>query len=178
MQTDQLERHNFFARGFLFLIVIVVLFSGCREAAMTPDAAPVRLPVKMVWAGNQCGGHSPVPSAQWIDGPEALEAARFQRSVVRSALERDPMDWTRFGLVWIGMGQKPTGGFGLGLMASEAVVRQGVAVVTVQWRRPPKGAYVTQMITSPCMAVKLPRGDYQEIVIEDQVGRVRARVGL
>ena len=161
----------------VYIIVPVVLSGGCRTSA-GPEAAPVNLPVKMVWAGHQCGGPSPAPSVQWIGGPQKLDAAPFQRSAARVAVERVSMDWTRYGLVWIRMGRKPTGGFGLRLAVSEAVVRQGVAVVTVQWREPPQGAYVTQMIPSPCMLLKLPRGDYKEVVIENRAGRVHVRAAV
>ncbi len=156
-------------------LITVTLLTGvsCRTGT-GQTAATQHVPVKMVWAGHHGGGPNPASSVQWIDRPETLESGAFQRGPFHAIMGRSEMDWGRYGLVWIRMGQKPTGGYGLRLASAEAMVTKRTVVLTVRWREPPKGAFVTQMITSPCMALKIPRGDYNEIVIKDQDGRVRA----
>ncbi len=176
MNSVHLRRKPIWAPWLIRLCVTVVLVAGCRETASAPAAEPIALPLTMVVAGHQCGGPSPAPSVQWIDGPDALNTAGSRNDEIEAFVSRSPIDWSRYGLVWIRMGQKPTGGFGLRLASSEALAEHGAAIVKVQWLEPRKGDYVTQMITSPCMLLKLPRSGFKEIAVVDQSGRSRARV--
>ncbi len=158
---------------WILILTGLLLLAGCRETAMAPP--PVHLPVRLVWAGHQCGGPAPGASAYWIDGSADLQRKVLSRPAVQAALAGGSMDWAREGLLWVRMGRKPTGGFGLDPASSEAVVAQGIARVTVQWREPPPGAFVTQAITSPCLLLQLPRNDFHQVEVRDPSGRVRAR---
>ena len=85
------------------------------------------------------------------------------------------IEWDTHGLVLIHMGQKSTGGYGLELLRRRALLKGGTAYVRINWKQPPAKAIVTMMITSPCLLVKIQRGDYNSVAIIDQSGRQRAQ---
>jgi hypothetical protein len=48
----------------------------------------------------------------------------------------------------------------------------------VSWVDPPKGAILPQIITSPCLAIILPKGPYSQIQLLDQDGNKRLQLGI
>jgi hypothetical protein len=59
-----------------------------------------------------------------------------------------------------------------------ATVNDGEALIRLRWIEPAPGAIITQILTSPCLIVSLPKGDYGRIVITDETGKVRKKVYL
>ena len=76
------------------------------------------------------------------------------------------------------MGQKPTGGYGLELNREFAVISDDAAVLQVSWIDPPKGAILPQIITSPCLAIILPKGPYSKIQLLDQDAHQRLQLRI
>jgi hypothetical protein len=74
------------------------------------------------------------------------------------------------------MGQKPTGGYGLAMSEEVAYVSNGTAVLRLSWIEPSQGAILPQVITSPCILIKLPSDSYWRIHVLDQHGHLRAQV--
>ena len=88
------------------------------------------------------------------------------------------VDFAREGVLLVAMGQKPTGGYGLDLNREFAVVSDDMAVLSVSWIDPPKGAILPQIITSPCLAIILPLGSYSQIHLLDQDEQLRLKLRL
>ena len=76
------------------------------------------------------------------------------------------------------MGQKPTGGYGLELNRGFAIISDDTAVLSVSWNEPPKGAILPQIITSPCLALILPKGPYSQIHLFDQDAHLRLQLRI
>jgi hypothetical protein len=76
------------------------------------------------------------------------------------------------------MGQKPTGGYGLELNREFAVITEDTAVLRASWIDPPKGAILPQIITSPCLALILPKGPYSKIQLLDQEAYPRLQLRI
>jgi len=71
------------------------------------------------------------------------------------------------------MGQRHTGGYGIAV-SGDAVQVEGTLKLYATFFSPAKGAMTTQMITSPCVLVALPGGNYDAVEVYDQTGAVRA----
>jgi hypothetical protein len=76
------------------------------------------------------------------------------------------------------MGQKPTGGYGLELAEPHATLSDGEALIRLRWIEPAPGSIVTQILTSPCLIISLPKGAYEKITITDENGDVRETISL
>lgn len=152
---------------WLMIVGAGFLAVGCRPMA---TAAPEerRIPVSVLYGGVHCGAGQQAFRATWIDRPDGV--AR------QGAVPGIQWESEKEGALWLEMGVKPTGGYALELDDPEAVVRGGVAVVSVRWRTPDPNAFVTQALTSPCLVVKLPKAGVKTIHIQDQDGALRATV--
>lgn len=73
----------------------------------------------------------------------------------------------------IEMGQRHTGGYGIAV-SREAREVNGVLQVYTTYFAPPADAMAIQMISSPCVLVRLPNALYDAIEIYDQDGELRA----
>lgn len=124
----------------------------------------------------QCGREFPTSAATWIDNSVDLDTAyqRISRIAIETLVEVPAVDFERDGVLLVEMGQRGTAGYGVDL-ASEQVRRTGdTAQVIVRWTEPRPDAVLPSMITSPCVFIVLPRGDYKRIQVIDEQGRVRA----
>jgi len=57
-------------------------------------------------------------------------------------------------------------------------VRDGVAVVRTRWSAPAPGMLSAQVVTSPCVLIKLSKGDFAAIQVVDQNDQPRARLSV
>jgi hypothetical protein len=81
-------------------------------------------------------------------------------------------------VVSIQMGQKPTGGYGIELVEPYATLNDGEALIRLRWIEPAPGSIVTQILTSPCLIISLPKNAYEKITITDENGNVRETISL
>jgi hypothetical protein len=72
------------------------------------------------------------------------------------------------------MGQRPTGGYALGLQDPTVAIANRVGTVVVRFQEPAPGAMVPQVLTSPCLLLKLPKDDLREVRVVDPTGLLRA----
>jgi hypothetical protein len=63
-------------------------------------------------------------------------------------------------------------------MRPQAGVKKGRATVNLNWIEPSPSAITTQVITHPCLLLEIKRGEYQSLIVVDQTGQLRARVGF
>lgn len=85
------------------------------------------------------------------------------------------LDAGRYALVE--MGRHSTGGYGIAV-SSEARRSGSTLELNATFFTPAPDAMVTQMLTSPCVLVRLPVGDYSQLRLLDQDGRARAELDL
>jgi hypothetical protein len=163
----------------LFFSAAMIL-CGCTAVASPADQDMAKLPVEKIWAGNQSSHTTAQSKALYVSDADRLNSlARANPNRAATAIVgQRRVNWRREAVVWLYMGQKTSGGYSLGLATSEATVTHGIAVITVQWREPSPGAIVTQQLTSPCLVLILPKGNYDKIEIKDETGRVRSRLAL
>ena len=132
--------------------------------------------IEVIYSSQQCGRDKPSPNAAWIDNQEQLEASIKQ--IQRGVLGGDPInlprpDFQNEMALLVEMGQKPTAGYQLELIDSGLYISQNQAYVTLNWVVPPKDRVLAQVISSPCLLLKMKRGDYKTIRVQDNAGVVR-----
>jgi hypothetical protein len=71
------------------------------------------------------------------------------------------------------MGIQKSGGYSLDLAEEASTVKDKTATIHVSWIQPEEGAFVTQALTSPCLLLKIEKGDYHTIQVKDQFGNIR-----
>ena len=167
----------------LQLKLLLLLYCGLCACMHTPavDGAEGKpIPVRILYQDALCGGNRPTPSVTLVAGSDQLK--RILSAVKGRMIGPSPpaplVDFDAEHVVDIQMGQKLTGGYGIELVEPHATLNDGEALIRLRWIEPAPGAIVTQILTSPCLIISLPKGAYEEIAITDENGNVREKVSL
>lgn len=145
--------------------------SCAQPDAQTPRGA--HQPDEVLYRDSQCGGNIAKPAAVWINDQQAL--TRFAEAHFLNPSKPLPtVNFPNEGVLFIAMGQRPTAGYGLGFSGNSTRIDGNTLEVTVFWQEPPPGYRLAQVVTSPCLMLKLPAGNFQRIRVLDQNGKVRA----
>ncbi len=148
-------------------------FALLLTACSTPGgwlkgAEPLR--VEEVGSSSTCGVEASETTLQWFGNAAAVAAWQSQQG-----LSLLPGDGAPGSYVLISMGQRSSGGYGV-TVSREAVVRDGRVQLQATFVAPGAGRMAIQMITSPCVLVRLPQGSWAGVDVRDQTGRLRASV--
>jgi hypothetical protein len=148
--------------------------TATESPATSSTAKPASVPVGIIYRNQQCNLMQ--AQARWVEEQPAYEALfkDLLKSYIRSQTEKPPaVDFTQYGVLLVAMGQKNTGGYAVDLASGDAKVGNGVLQVSVHWQEPRRGMMVTQALTSPCLLLKIPKAQFQNIEVKDQSGTVR-----
>lgn len=130
-------------------VVSVLLFAGCAATVSrseTSEGAPL---ARQVTQSDHCGLTAPgVVYVERYDQLERLSRLPAQ-NLALDALAN--VDFEREHLVLVGLGQKPTGGYGVTLDSS--AINDDVLELAVNVRQPSAGVMVTQALTTPCAVI-------------------------
>ena len=162
------------------LLWILIFPNGCVGSDSHSKERPT-LKIRLLYKGDQCHLNRLNPHLVWIEDPDQFEKTytRLTRHTIGAQQNlSSQIDFSREGILIVTMGQKPTGGYGLELKRESAVISDDTAVLTVSWIEPPKGAILPQIITSPCLAVILPKGPYSKIQLLDQDAHQRLKLHI
>jgi len=168
-----------------YFIIAVLLFmslftNGCvGNDSHSKEKPPLK--VRLLFKGDQCTTDRLNPHAIWIENPDQFKqtVARLTKHTIGAQPDLSSrVDFSREGIVIVAMGQKPTGGYRLELNRESAVITDDAAVLRVTWIDPPKDAILPQIITSPCLAIILPKGPYSQIHLLDQDARLRLQLPI
>ena len=173
------------------LLVLIALLSlpSCASKPVTSNSQP--LPAEALLKSPHCGATTHSTAAIWISDLQSLEqqSSGFTSSRVtgkddlRDQLdlaEASPLsaalnqvDFANYGVLLVSMGRQPTAGYGLGFESGSAQLKDGTLEVTLSWAQPMPGYFVAQMLTSPCVLLKLPALRFRKIRVLDQKGQLR-----
>jgi hypothetical protein len=162
------------ARSFMAAAVAATMIGSCRGSSVAEELiTPVR-----VFKSTDCAGFAEA-GALWIETEARWQEIFARMTSQRTTRTSPPMvDFTRERVLVMAMGRRMTGGFEIEAAAQPATVTDSVLTIDIEWREPAPDAFLTQALTSPCVAVKLPNGAYRTIEVIDQAGNVRAEVTL
>lgn len=130
-------------------LVTGFLLNACTtKYSSTADGAPL---ARQITASDQCGvGSQGLSYLESRDDLSRLEDWSMQNLSMKPLNE---LDFNREHVLIVGMGQKPTGGFGLTLASSQ--IKDDVFRLTMFLRRPPADAVVSQALTTPCAVLAI-----------------------
>jgi len=144
--------------SFLALMAALILAACTTQLSETADGAPL---ARQITASDQCGIGS--EGLAYVSDEDDL--ARLGEWSMQN-LSMKPiraLDFDREHILVIGLGQKPTGGYGLTLANSRIV--GDTLKITVILRRPPADAMVTQVLTTPCAVMAVTPRHWDKIEV-------------
>jgi hypothetical protein len=155
-------------------LAAAVLSTAC--ASQRPRG-PASVTAAVLRAGTQCGGDVTGPSARWISTEGVLRAAMGAGGAF--GVEADlPVDFRKEGVLAVYMGQRPTAGFRLALHDPTVAIADGVGKVVVRFEEPEPGAMVAQVLTSPCLLLRMPKQGIRQLRVVDPAGTLRASANV
>jgi len=150
-------------------------------AAPELSASKTTLPVEVLTVGGQCFPAPETWTATWISSPKQLREtiSRCRATRIGADQEETPsVDFDRFGVLAVEMGERRSAGYGFDVGKVTAFVEKRTATVNLVHRRPPPGAVTAQMMTSPFLLIRMPLGSYNSIRVMDQEGRLLAEIAI
>lgn len=158
------------------VVCIWLCLSGCNtQPVSTPP-----LTAALLAAGAHCAHADASGKAVWLDNSaELLEAYAVldkQRLGAPAPGPRPEIDFAHYGAVAVFMGRKPSAGYGLSLADPTVSMENNAAELRLKFETPAPGSLTAQMITSPCILVRLPKAGYSTVRIVDQHGKPRFRL--
>lgn len=139
------------------LALALTLVAGCAaNRSATADGAPL---ARQVTESDHCGLTAPglvyVSNARELDELASLPSGNLALNKLRV------IDFEQEHLVLVGLGQKPTGGYGLTLESANIV--DDVLELVVTARQPAEDAMVTQALTTPCTVIAISPNDWEQL---------------
>lgn len=158
---------------YMAIFSAAMVVAACGGLAVNSASRVRAVPLH---ASAQCGSPNDRPIATWI-----TDEAHFRHAYISSyegtlglkPPEPPAVDFHREAVLLLEMGQQPTAGYRVGLAEKPIRIEQGVAVVPVVWTEPAHGSIQAQVLTSPCVMIKLERADYGRVRVVDQNRQAR-----
>ena len=114
---------------------------------------------------------------QWRDIIAAIPKIELMEIPTQPVVVPD-VDFARYGVLLIRIGEKPNGGYGLTLTADEATIENREARIPVRLSEPEPGFLYTQAIVYPHLVIKMEKGAFDGIAVVDQNGSVKMRLSV
>ncbi|MBQ0744993.1 MAG: protease complex subunit PrcB family protein [Marinobacter sp.] len=152
---------------------LVQLVAGCvlLVACAAPDTVDDKLSVPMarqVTQSAHCGLTG--PGLAYVRTPERLQQLLELPAQNMAIQQLRQVDMAKEHLVFVTLGEKPTGGHSVSLASAEMENNDNTLRLVMAVRAPAPGTMVSQAITSPCTVVAVPTTGWLEI----RVSGVRA----
>lgn len=163
----------------LAAILLIPTLIGCQAINANNETRDT-VNVETLYSSLSCGGSShQEPSPSWLESQEQLNLTweNLQSNLLGGKRPVAPqVDFATHNVLLIRMGMQKSGGYRLELTKKTAIIEDHTAIIHINWIEPDEGAFVTQVITSPCLLLKLERGNYRTIHVKDQFGKLRTSV--
>ncbi len=170
MKIKQLSNKSIWLWILTFTCFSLPSLSGCGATRQSESDNPT-LTIEVLYADTQGVNTSPEPSAIWINSMEELGYLYAGFETLRLSAAATPVpeiDFNRFRVLLVEMGQKPTGGFSVNLNEHLSHISKVMAIVSLLWVEPEPETVLPQVITSPFMLLKIEKGTYTSVKVMDQ----------
>jgi hypothetical protein len=175
--------------SLLLILAGLLTLPSCASPPEQSTSQP--LPAEVLLKQAQCGATNPSPKAIWIDSLQSLEGETGGFTLAETVTSQDSLaqldfgthstlraalngvDFTQYGVLLISMGRQPTAGYGLDYEGGSAQLHGNTLEVRVSWQEPEPAYLTAQVLTSPCLLLKLPAVTFQKIRVLDQKGQIR-----
>lgn len=155
--------------------LLMLLLSACKTDSMQ-EPATAAVEVALLAQSSFCQAVSPEPSIALLTDDTAYKSA-YSRLGKQSPGNTDSppdVDFSRLSVSAIYMGIRPTAGYQVGLTSRAAKIGENNELhLFVTWTEPAAEALLAQVITSPCLLLTIPKGEYSTIQVIDEEGNIR-----
>ena len=171
-------------RTSLTLVLCLLPAAACSRSAQPGTNVSLASVALVLLTGVQRGiGESDSMEAVWVSDEKQWNNLIASIPAERLELFPEPVaapdvDFTKYGVLLIRMGEKPNGGYGLTLTADEAKIENREARIPVRLSEPEPGYMYTQAIVYPHLVIKMEKGAFDGIAVIDQKGSVMLRLSL
>lgn len=152
----------------LWILGLGLLLAGCGVTSADGNDGPS---VAVLHGDAFCG--TTKPAVRWLDGRRAVMQAlgrrRADRDGVLAAVRG--LDFNARAVVEISLGQRDSAGYAVRLADTTALIERQVLRLRVRVEAPAPDAITAQVVTSPCLMVVVPRGDYRRVRVVDVDGQ-------
>ena len=158
---------------------LLLMGGAMAMAACSNDTMQISdKPLFVLHSSSQCATPTTEPSATWLNNHAAVADFYARLDHQQIGLERrlPAIDFDEAGVLLIEMGRRTTGGYALALAEPSIELDGKTASITLNWQEPVPGSIVTQALSSPCLLIQVPRGEYTMIHLLDQSGKLRLKV--
>ncbi|MDX2451282.1 protease complex subunit PrcB family protein [Desulfosarcina sp.] len=166
-------------RFFTLLLALNLMLGACTHSSQT---APGKVPLTAIHSGRQMVAVSKTLGGMWITNEDQLAAlidqAAWGTMIPAKPIALPEIDFAASGVLVVWMGEMPSGGYALELMAEAAKVENRTALVPLRWIEPEKGLLTTQIITHPYLMVRMGKGNYDTITVIDPNGLIKILVDV
>jgi protease stability complex PrcB-like protein len=146
-------------KGILLLLAGVALAACTTRYSETADGAPL---ARQITASDQCGVGS--EGLTYIDNKDDLAQLGDWPMQNLSMKPLNALDFDREHILIVGLGQKPTGGYGLTLANSQ--IESDTLKLTMILHRPAPDAMVTQVLTTPCAVLAITPERWESVEVK------------
>lgn len=150
-------------------------------ACSTP-ASDTRVSEVSVLTNNaNCAYYEKAGKAVWLNNEDDLTAIWKQTQAQMlglSTAEIPQVNFTGESVVAVFMGQRSTAGYQLAMAPQALSVKDGIASLKLHYLSPADDAIRAQVITSPCVLIKLETGAFTQLRIVDQKDRVQHELAV
>ncbi len=164
------------------IFALLLALAGCADPDRIRDESTGGDPLGAELLHNAllCGDDLRQPGAQWITDAATL-ADRYARIGAGQPDAYPPsVDFSRAAVLLITMGEQPTAGYRLNYLPPQHRARQQGTTLRLDlaWQTPEPDSVQAQIMTQPCLLLKLPRADFNRLRVHDQDGVVRLNTDL
>lgn len=160
---------------------LLMLLLGGLAACVTKTAGTNVPAVEVLSKSVRCSFFEEEGKAIWLANEEHLTAEWKKidtQGLSFPAVKAPEIDFAHEGVVAVFMGQRSTAGHYIALEPQTPIIEKGAMLLSLQYVSPPEGAMAAQVMTSPCLLVKVKKGTFESIHIVDQIGQLRHVVDL
>lgn len=150
---------------WLLLCVLTYISSACSHQSLADQT----LSIQSIYGSNNC--MITEPTVKVITSQVELNQllGSMQNKFSLTEMFEPEIDFDNQLLILYAVGQKPSSGYSIELYKSDALLIDQKLHLPVRVQSPASGSMNAQMITSPCTILLLPRVEYSEIVIDDNL---------
>ena len=164
--------------GICLAIALCLLSVAACTRSARPAAALILLPgvqrgigvsksMEAIWISNE---------KQWHDFLVSIPVEHLE--ILPQPAPDPEVDFVKYGVLLIRLGEKPNSGYRLALANNEAVIENREAKIQVLISEPdPDGIYL-QAIVYPHLVIEMEKGDFDSIAVIDQNGTVKLRLSI
>ena len=123
-----------------------------------------------------CGEDIQQPAAIWIkDQPQLAQRYEQFNAQASDPVFAPTLDFEHSGVLLIAMGPQPSTGYLLNYIPGQDNVwlTGSTLVVSVDWISPEPDSMQAQVITSPCLLLRLDKLAFKQVKVLDQDGEIR-----